>query len=77
MRPGAAVSSSRNQLPAVVRVVTPEGPLLRVNLDCGFPVAALLTRPAGEELALQVGMQLTALVKAPQVHLIPFTRGIS
>jgi molybdate transport system ATP-binding protein len=47
---------------------------MRVNLECGFPLTALLTRPACEELALHEGMQLVALVKAPQVHLIPFTR---
>jgi len=31
----------------------------------------LLTRPACEELALREGVHLVALVKAPQVHLIP------
>ncbi len=47
-----------------------EGILMRVELDCGFPLAALLTRQACEELALQAGDRVTALVKAPHVHLI-------
>jgi molybdate transport system ATP-binding protein len=73
-RPDSAPSSPRNHLVATVRAVVREGPLMRVNLECGFPLTALLTRPACEELALHEGMQLVALVKAPQVHLIPFTR---
>jgi molybdate transport system ATP-binding protein len=74
MRMEAVPSSPRNRLPATVLGVVREGPLLRVNLDCGFPLTALLTRQAGEELALHEGMPLVALVKAPQVYLIPFRR---
>jgi molybdate transport system ATP-binding protein len=73
-RPDSAPSSPRNHLVATVRAVVREGPLMRVNLECGFPLTALLTRPACEELALHDGVRLVALVKAPQVHLIPFTR---
>ncbi len=64
-------SSPRNQLSAVVEALTPEGPLVRVGLDCGFPLVALVTRPACADLGLQVGDRLTAVVKAPAVHLIP------
>ena len=64
-------SSPRNHLPATVRSITREGTLMRVELDCGFPLAALLTRQACEELALKCGDGIVALVKAPNVHLIP------
>jgi molybdate transport system ATP-binding protein len=64
-------SSVRNQLSAVVRALTPEGPLVRVALDCGFELTALVTRPACEELQLQPGDRVTALFKAPAIHLIP------
>ena len=74
VRAGQMPSSPRNQLPATVRTLTADGPLLRVQLDCGFPLTALLTRPACDELALQPGTPVFALVKAPQVHLIPFAR---
>ena len=74
MRADTVQSSPRNRLAVTVQSLVREGPLMRVNLDCGFPLIALLTRPACEELALHEGMQLVALVKAPQVHLIPFTR---
>jgi molybdate transport system ATP-binding protein len=74
MRAHPVQSSPRNRLAATVLSLVREGSLVRVNLDCGFPLTALLTQPACEELALQAGAQLVALVKAPQIHLIPFTR---
>jgi len=63
--------SPRNRLPSVVQAVTRAGPLMRIDLECGFPLVALLTRQACEELALQPGVCAVALVKAPHVHLIP------
>ena len=65
-----APSSPRNHLAATVRSITRDGMLMRVELDCGFPLAALLTRQACEELVLQPGERVVALVKAPNVHLI-------
>jgi molybdate transport system ATP-binding protein len=64
-------SSARNHLSAVVKSVTRDGPLMRVELDCGFTLTALLTKQACEELALQPGNPVVALVKAPHIHLIP------
>jgi len=64
-------ASPRNHLPAVVRAFHDEGPIVRIDLDCGFPLMALLTRQACEELALKTGDRVTALIKAPQIHLIP------
>jgi molybdate transport system ATP-binding protein len=63
--------SPRNRLAAVVDSLTPEGALVRVGLDCGFRLVALVTRPACADLGLQVGDHLTAVIKAPAVHLIP------
>jgi molybdate transport system ATP-binding protein len=64
-------SSPRNRLDGVVDSLTWEGPLVRVGLDCGFPLVALVTRPACTDLSLAVGDRLTAMLKAPAVHLIP------
>ena len=64
-------SSPRNRLPAIVRRLTHEGPLVRVELDCGFPLLALLTKQGCAELSLREGTAVRALVKAPQIHLIP------
>ena len=66
-------SSPRNSLNAVVRGMMMEGAMVRIELDCGFALSALLTRQACEELGLQEGERAFALVKAPNVHLIPRT----
>jgi molybdate transport system ATP-binding protein len=67
----AGDTSARNRLPAVVKWLLPEGPLVRVGLDCGFELTALVTRPACAELELNAEDQVTALIKAPAIHLIP------
>ena len=64
-------SSARNQLAATVQSVAREGPMMRIDLDCGFPLIAMLTKQACEELALMEGDRVFALVKAPHIHLIP------
>jgi molybdate transport system ATP-binding protein len=68
-----APGSARNRLPGVVRALEREGPTVRVLVDCGFPLAALVTRQACEELGLRAGEPVTALVKAPDV--LVFGRG--
>jgi molybdate transport system ATP-binding protein len=70
--PGCDVpGSARNKLPSIVKSVTRQGALMRVELHCGFSLAALVTKQACEELALQSGARVLALVKAPHIHLIP------
>jgi molybdate transport system ATP-binding protein len=63
------VSSARNRLAGRVRVVIPEGALARVELDCGFPLVALVTAQSVAELALREGENVSAVVKATSVHL--------
>ena len=66
----AARESARNHLAARVTSVSSEGPLVRVGLDCGFPLSALVTRPARDELGLAPGAEVTAVVKAASVVLV-------
>ncbi|MDB6020353.1 MAG: molybdenum transporter ATP-binding protein [Pedosphaera sp.] len=68
---GDMVSSARNRLAGVIRSVSHEGPLMRVELDCGFPLTVLLTLQACDEMGLKPGEQVAALIKAPHVQLIP------
>ena len=68
---GGAPASARNRLSATVLALAPEGPMMRIELDCGFPLKALLTRQACDELALKAGASVVALIKAPHIHLIP------
>jgi len=62
-------SSARNRLAGRVRLVTLEGPLARVELDCGFPLVAVVTAQSAGELQLNPGDQVCAIVKATSVHL--------
>jgi molybdate transport system ATP-binding protein len=63
-------SSARNRLPGIVKSLIREGPIWRIELDCGFTLTALLTRQACEELALKENDHVLALIKATNVHLI-------
>lgn len=70
-RESTTASSVRNRLSARVVNVQPGSPMVRIELDVGFPLFALVTRPACEELNLVPGAVVTALIKAPAVHLVP------
>jgi molybdate transport system ATP-binding protein len=63
-------SSARNRLPATVVSLHSEGAMIRVTLECGFTVTALVTRPAIAQLGLAPGEKVTALIKAPAIHLV-------
>jgi molybdopterin-binding protein len=63
-------SSARNHLPARVVRVVPSGPYVRVELDAGFLLVALVTRQSAEELSLAAGLGVVATFKAAAVHLI-------
>lgn len=71
LEPGPAPTSARNRLAARVMAIHSEGPLVRVELDCGFALSASITRAAQRDLALAEGQAVTAVIKAPAVHLIP------
>ncbi len=62
--------SARNHLAGRVTAIEPAGPLVRVRLDCGFPLVAAVTRPAVEALGLAPGTPVEAIFKAPAVHII-------
>lgn len=63
--------SARNQLDGRVVAIQYEGALVRVTVDCGFSLAALVTRSACDELHLAEGAFVVAAVKATAVHLVP------
>jgi molybdate transport system ATP-binding protein len=63
-------TSARNRWTGRVTTVQHEGAVVRVTIDCGFLLTALLTRPAQEELRVATGETIAAVVKATAVHLI-------
>ena len=67
---GQGSVSARNLLPGTVTGLEPAGALVRVRLDCGFPLVAAITRPAVAELGIAPGARVTAMIKAPAVHVI-------
>jgi len=70
-RSPASNASARNHLPGRITSIESDGPIERVIVDCGFPLAALITRHAREELALHEGASVVAAIKATAVHLVP------
>ena len=63
--------SARNRLPGRVRRIVTMGADARIEVDCGFPVTARITRRSVEDLGLQEGTVVVATFKATAVHLIP------
>jgi ABC-type molybdate transport system ATPase subunit len=48
-------SSARNVFSGQIQAMIPSGPLVSVNLDCGFPLIALITRMSCDNLGLERG----------------------
>lgn len=67
--PDAPALSARNRLAGVVRDVTVEGMMARVEIEVTEParVVAVVTRDAVEELGLRAGEPASAVVKATSV----------
>jgi tungstate transport system ATP-binding protein len=65
------VSSARNRLSGRIVRMAPQGPLVRVQVDCGFPLTALITCASAREMGFAAGQMVTAAFKASAVHLIP------
>ena len=63
-------SSARNRLTGQISRITQQGPLVRVVVDCGFTITALVTRSSTQEMGLAEGSQVEATFKASAVHLI-------
>ena len=64
-------SSARNHLDGQITSISKKGPLLQINLDCGFPLVVLITRASAQELEIKQDMQVSVTFKASAVHLIP------
>lgn len=63
-------TSARNQLRGRVVRVAPAGPFVRVEVDVGFGLVALVTRQSVEDLGIAAGVECVAMFKAAAVHLI-------
>ncbi|HSB42348.1 MAG TPA: ABC transporter ATP-binding protein [Methylomirabilota bacterium] len=59
-----------NRLGGRVQRLIPSGPHVRVIIDCGFPLVALVTRRSVEEMGFAAGSPVTAHFKASAPHLL-------
>ncbi len=66
----AGKTSARNLLRGEIKELMPQGPLMRVTLECQFPLVALITRTSAAEMGLEPGMLLYATFKATTAHLL-------
>jgi molybdate transport system ATP-binding protein len=64
-------SSARNCLAGTVLELVPSGSTVRVILDVGFPLMALLTRESCRDMHLEPGCRMYSTFKASAVHVIP------
>jgi len=65
---GARKTSARNQLVGTITKLVSLGPFIRVTVDCGTPITALITTRSCGELGLAIGMTVVAGVKASAIH---------
>jgi len=70
---GSKKTSARNQLIGTITKMVPFGPFIRITVDCGSLLTALITRRSSDELGLAVGMTVIAGVKATAIHVLPDT----
>lgn len=64
-------SSARNRLSGPIIKLAPRGPLVQIQVDCGFPIRIQITRSSAREMALEPGRDVVLTFKASAVHLIP------
>jgi tungstate transport system ATP-binding protein len=63
-------SSARNVFSGKIMALYPMTPLIRVNLDCGFLLIALITMKSADEMQLEIGKTVYASFKAAAIHVM-------
>ncbi|MFQ6104055.1 MAG: ABC transporter ATP-binding protein [Candidatus Glassbacteria bacterium] len=61
-------SSARNAIVGRISRLTQVGSLVRIELDCGFPLLGVLTTRSAQELEFTIGKRVFANFKATSVH---------
>ncbi|MDD1668029.1 MAG: ABC transporter ATP-binding protein [Methanomicrobiales archaeon] len=65
------VTSARNVYQGRIKHLEPSGPFVRVIIDCGIDITALVTIRSAEDLNLGYGREVWISVKATAIHVIP------
>ncbi len=69
-RPPAGATSARNHFPGRIEKIVSLGLYQKIQLNCGFPLVAYVTRHSLEDLSLEEGKGVTASFKATAIHVI-------
>ncbi len=64
------LTSARNTFAGKITKMTPVGPLVRVQVDCGFLLLGLITKRSAEELNLTIGRAVYTSFKATAICII-------
>jgi tungstate transport system ATP-binding protein len=68
--PSREMTSARNLLRGKIEKILPMGLYHKVQLDCGFPLVAYVTKHSLENLSLREKKVVTASVKATAIHVV-------
>ena len=68
-------STARNRVICRITHLVNMGSFMRIQLESGFLLTALVTRPSATEMKLEVGKEVLAVFKATAVHLIITNKG--
>jgi len=68
--PAKDVTSARNIFEGTITRMTALEPLIRVEVDCGFPLLGIVTRRSAQELGFIPGRTVYASFKATAIHII-------
>ena len=63
-------TSARNIFEGRIESLLPVGILVRVEVDCGFPLLVVITRMSAEDLGLTIGKKVYLSFKATAIHVI-------
>jgi tungstate transport system ATP-binding protein len=63
-------TSARNVFPGVIEKITQLGLYHRVDMDCGFPLVAYVTKHSLEHMSLSAGKKTEASFKATAIHVL-------
>ncbi len=70
LAPYKEASSARNTFAGRIARIFPVGALVRIEVACGFPLLAVVTKRSAEDLNLTVNKRVYASFKATAVHII-------
>ncbi len=66
-------TSVRNHITGSITKMVPFGPFIRITINFGSPLTALVTRRSADELSLAVGSTVIAGLKATAIHVTAHT----